>query len=138
MRAPNSTQQLTGWLTLCGGALILLFWALYLSDAVALAQDHPIAREFEAAFPVADALLAVTLIAAAFCLLRHRGPGPFLLVAAAAMTLYLGLLDLTFYARQGMYSPLNGGSLFTLAISLLCVTGGLIGLLLGWLLWSRR
>jgi len=138
MQAPDSLQRFTGWITLAGGVFIFVFWALYFSEAIALRQDHPIAREFEAAFPVADALLGLTLVAAGFCLLRRTVPGPFLLVAAAAMTLYLGLLDLTFYARHGMYFPFTGNSVSALAISVLCIGGGLIGLRMGWLFWSRR
>jgi hypothetical protein len=138
MWAPGQSQRFAGWITLLGGLLIFLFWALYFSGAIALGQDDPKASEFEAAFPVADAILGITLIAAGLCLLRRRLPGPFLLVAAAAMTLYLGILDLTFYARQGLYLPINSDTLTTFAISGLCVGGGLLGLRLGWLLWSVR
>ena len=126
----------SGWVALGGATLVVAFWALYLSGGIAPAGD-PLLDGYEAAFPVADALLAVLLTAAGASLLRRRASGPFLLVAAAAMTLYLGLLDLTFYGRQSLatgaaWAPMQ------LAIIFLCVAGGTVGLRLGWVLWRRR
>jgi hypothetical protein len=133
--ANRQTRRILGWVTLAGGLLTALFWLLYLSNAADLGQHHPLFHEFELAFPVADGVLAVLLFAASYCLLTGRPSGPFCLVAAASMSLYLGILDLTFYGRQGLYFPLTGSGLIALAINALCIGGGTLGLRLGWQLW---
>ena len=53
-------------------------------------------------------------------------------VSGAAMALYLGILDLTFYSRQGMYAPLRSEGAVELAINSLCIVGGLIALAFSW------
>ena len=117
-----------------GGGLVVLFWTLYFAGPLAPpAGADPLLREVEAIFPFADAVLAAALFAAGLTLQRRRPAGPFLLVAAAAMCLYLGVLDLTFYARRGLMSPDVGPIM--LGINALTIGGGLLGLRAGWLLW---
>ena len=43
-----------------------------------------------------------------------------------------GILDLTFYARQGMYMPLRSEGAVELAINSLCIVGGLVALAFSW------
>jgi hypothetical protein len=53
------------------------------------------------------------------------------------MSLYLALLDLTFYSRQGLYTA-DAGSVLELIVNGLCLGGGLLGLRCGWTLWTAR
>lgn len=131
----TSLPRWLGGLTLVGGALIVAFWALYLLGAVELAGPDPAIRAFEAAFPIADALLAVALFAASVGLLRGRASGVFFLTAAAGMTLYLGLLDATFYGVRGLYAPADGWGLLEIGLNALCIVGGTLGLRFAWRFW---
>ena len=119
------------WTTLVAGALVVLFWAAYFSDAAALGQEDPLRASFEAAFPLADLVLAGMLMATGVLFLMRRESAVFFLVAAASMSLYLGLLDATFYARHGLYG-LTPDAITELAINALCIGGGGFGLRAAW------
>lgn len=127
--------RLMGWVTLLGGALIVLYWVVFFTDAGMIGHDG-LTTVYESAFPIADALLAALLFLASRALVSGHRTGPFLLVTAAAMTLNLGVLDLTFYARIGWYWPLTGAGLIELAANACCIAGGALGLRTGWKLWS--
>ena len=132
------TQRSLAWVALAGGMLVVLFWACYFSGAIPLADAGETIREFEAAFPIADGLLAATLLAASRALSRDQPAGPFLLIVGAAMCVYLGVLDVTFYSRQGLYRGEPGDWLVELAVNLLTIGGGSLGLYAGWRLWRAR
>jgi len=120
-----------------GTGLLVLFWTLYFARVISAAENPAIAS-FESAFWVADGLLAVMLVAGGVGLIRRKAYGLFCMVGAAAMTLYLGLLDLTFYVNQGFYSSLSADAVFQGVVTLCCLFGGGMGLLLGWKLWGAR
>jgi hypothetical protein len=54
------------------------------------------------------------------------------MTVAAAMSLYLGLLDLVFYARRGLFTSPSGTALFELLLIGTCVLGGVACLGVGW------
>jgi hypothetical protein len=130
----DKTARTAGWVTIAGGAGMVAFWALLFGGLVDVGPEGSLVHAFEMAFPIADALLAALLFLAGVSLLKGRSFGAFWLVAAAGITLYLGVLDVTFYARQGLYA--GGSGLFELAVNAACVGGGLFGLRYGWKLWS--
>lgn len=125
-------RTVLAWTTLAAGALVLLFWAVYFSDATALGQEDPLKAGFEAAFPLADLVFAGALIATGVLFLMRRDSAVFFLVVAASMSLYLGILDVTFYARHGLYTPLTPDAITEMAINALCVGGGVFGLKAAW------
>lgn len=127
-----------GWVTLGGGFLIALYWVAYFSAFGAVVQEDDLSRAFESAFPIADAVLGTLLFAASRALFTGRRSGPFLLVMAASMCLYLGIVDVTFYYRLGLYSTLTAAGLIELGINALCIGGGATGLRFGWMLWGLR
>ncbi|UCC83484.1 MAG: SDR family NAD(P)-dependent oxidoreductase [Gemmatimonadota bacterium] len=137
-RTKRDARRAMGWATLVGGLFVLLFWTLYFTGAAELGQDHPVIAEFEAAFPIADAFFAVTLFAASYALFKGKAPGAFLLAGAGSVSLYLGILDATFYARQGHYSPITGTALVELAVNAFCVIGGALAMWFGWRFMARR
>ena len=118
-----------------GGVLDLAFWLLYAAGIVTVGEG--IARTYEAAFPVADALLGITLVAAGVTLSARRPAGPFLVVIAGSMALYLGVLDLTFYLSHQLYSLGLPATLLALALNLVCIGGGGLALYWGWRLWRE-
>jgi hypothetical protein len=136
--ARTKPARAIGWVTLVGGTLVVLFWVLYFTTDVALGTADPRVSAFESAFLLADAAFGAALFAAGYCLLKRKAPGPFLLVVAASISIYLGLLDLTFYGRHGLYGSLDGSAAFELGVNAACVLGGLVGLNWGWKLWRVR
>lgn len=131
-------RTVLAWTTLAAGGLVLLFWALYLSDAAKLGQEDPLRATFEGAFPLADVVFAGALIATGVLFLRRHEAAPFLLTVSAAMSLYLGILDVTFYGQHGLYAPLTADAATELFINALCIGGGTFGLRGAWRLWSAR
>jgi hypothetical protein len=129
---PHRTHRGVAAIAFVGSGLLILFWVLYFSGVLAFADEEPVMSEFEAAFPVADAALAVILLVAGIGLWQGRRYGRFCLTAGASMTLYLGILDFTFYSRQGLYAPLTSDGATELIVNLICIAGGIVGLVFGW------
>jgi len=129
-------ERAAAWIAFAGSGLLILFWALYFSGLLEFGSSDGILAEFEAAFPFADAVLASTLLVAGIGLRRGRRYGVFCLTGGASMTLYLGILDLTFYSTQGMYSPLTSDGVVELVVNFICIIGGLVGLGFSWRLWG--
>ena len=133
----RSVDRTAGRLCLAGGVAVVVFWTLYFAGAIDPGHGDPVARAFESAFPVADAVLAATLFAASSALLVGRPAGPFLLAAGGAMALYLGLLDTTFYGLRGLNRPTSVDGAVELAVNLACLVGGAWALRRAWTLWER-
>jgi hypothetical protein len=126
-----------GRAALAGGALIVLFWTLYFTGTLEFGEAHGSIAQFESAFLIADAILTIALITAGIGLIRGKRYGIFCLVGSGAMTLYLGILDLTFYSRQGFYAQITPDSVVELVVNTLCILGGLAALWFGWKLWRE-
>ncbi len=120
------------WIAFTGSALLALFWGLYFSGLLEFGQTETVLAEYEAAFPIADAVLAAILFTAGIGLWNGRRFGRFCLNSGASMTLYLGILDVTFYTRQGTYSSLGSGGVVELVINFLCIVGALVALATSW------
>jgi len=112
---------------LAAASAIVLFWLLYFTGLLSFGQADAVRHSYEAAFPLADAMLAAVLLAAARSALRCSAATPFLLAIAGAQSVYLGVLDATFYVRHGLLLPAE------IAIALLCMGSGL-----GALQYARR
>ncbi len=67
--------------------------------------------DHEAPFVYSDSLLAVVLVAAAVLQIAEQGAGDSLGLVAAGMLAFLGVLDLAYFARTGMFAPGRGGVL---------------------------
>ena len=119
-----------------GSAALVAFWSLYLTGRITLGEPGSVVADFEAAFPLADLLAAILLLAAGAGLWRGRAWGRFAMTAGSAMVFYLGILDLTFYSRQGFFTGMHGDAVLELALCLTCSLGGAGALLRCWR--SRR
>ena len=126
---PRSTL---GGVMLGGGALMARYWALYLGGIVDPGQSDPVVAAFESAFLLADTLLAALLLIAGWTLLSKRPSGPSVMTVAAAMSLYLGLLDFVYDSRHGLFDSPGGTALFELLLIATCVLGGGACLGVGW------
>jgi hypothetical protein len=133
MRAPTAgTWKTLGMVMLGGGALMFTYWTLYLTGVFDLGQSDPVVAAFESAFLLADTLLGLLLLAAGGSLLGHRSSGPYLMTVAASMSVYLGLLDLVFYTRRGLFSTASAADAFELSLISVCILGGGSCLRYGW------
>jgi hypothetical protein len=65
--------------------------------------------EHETPFVFADTVLAVLLTASAVLLLADRPLGASLALVASGMLAFLGILDLAYFWRQGLFAPSRGG-----------------------------
>lgn len=65
--------------------------------------------EHEREFVFADTALALLLTASAVLLLLDRPLGASLALVCAGMLAFLGILDLAYFARHGLFAPSRGG-----------------------------
>jgi hypothetical protein len=135
---PRRRHRLLARIAFTGSGLLVLFWSLFFAGVLGVDETDAVLVEFEAAFLYADAVLAAILVAAGIGLRRGRRYGRFCLTAGAAMALYLGILDFTFYSRQGLYAPLGPEGAVELLVNLLCAGGGLVALRFSWTIGEER
>jgi hypothetical protein len=115
--------------------LIAAYWIARLAHRSLVASETGVAyTQFEDAFPLADAWLALSLLAAAFCLLTERRAALFWLLAGGGAGLYLFGMDVLYDLQHGVWGK-GGNGLVELAINL--VTLGLSLFVLRWA-WVRR
>ncbi len=133
--AQDRTRRRVTGATVIGGAAIVTFWLLYFLANDWLGLIDPSVALFEEAFVLADTVLAGLLFGTAVSLKRRNPSGPFLLAIAASMTVYLGMLDATFYGRNGLFYPLGVEAVFELVVISMCIGGGAYGLSVAWRLW---
>jgi hypothetical protein len=103
------------------GIGILIFWIVFATVGLAPAKPPLCYFAYEMAFPPVDIALALVLIASGIGLIRAKPAARTWALAAAGAIAFLGGLDITFNAQNGIYtaSVLDGVS--TLAMNLWCV-----------------
>lgn len=107
---------------------ILLFWISFFSfDLVSIRDPHlkEIYLGFESAFPFADICLAGVLIAGGIGLLKKASYGVLFSLLGGAALVFLGLLDLSFNVRHGIYLLGIGEAMINLFINTVCLGAGL-------------
>lgn len=84
-------------------------------------------HDHEAPFVYSDTVLAVVLVAGAFLQVTERSAGASLGLLAAGMLVFLGVLDLAYFARTGLFARERDGLLnAALVVSVLGVAAVLI------------
>lgn len=122
-----------------GVVATLAYWVVWFGvDREILASAHTESYyAFENSFPLADAWMVFTGIAASVALVRRRPSALLWSIAAGAISVYLGLLDVLFDLENGIYrSPDGGGVLVELAINVLTLSMGTLVMIWAWR--SRR
>lgn len=88
---------------------------------------------FENSFPAADAWMTVTGLAAVIALWRRRASALLWSLAAGAISVYLGLLDVLFDLENGIYrSGDTGGVIVEIVINVLTLSMGVVVLRWAW------
>lgn len=65
--------------------------------------------EHEQVFVFPDSVLALTLVVSAVLLVLEEPPGASLALVAAGMLTFLGIIDLAYFAKHGMFALDRGG-----------------------------
>jgi hypothetical protein len=113
----------------------VLFWITFFSvDLVQISDPHleEIYLAFESAFPVADGYLSVVLVIGGVGLLRKKSYGRLFSLIGGSSLVFLGLLDITFNTRYGIYLLGWGEAVMNLFINLLCLGAGVFLILMVW------
>ncbi|MBM3324184.1 MAG: hypothetical protein FJY66_00790 [Calditrichaeota bacterium] len=79
---------------------------------------------YERAFPAADGLLSVALLAGAIALLRRCSYGPILSIASGGALIFLGVLDTSFNLMNGIYFIGICQGVFNGVLNLVCIVSG--------------
>jgi hypothetical protein len=117
---------------------IILFWTAFFAQGIVSFADSrlkDVYLAFESSFPVADAVLALFLIIGGIGLLRNTPSGKFFTVMAGAMLIFLGLLDISFNIRQGIYLLGPGEAVLNIGINAACLAGGAF---FAWSAWKSE
>jgi hypothetical protein len=97
-------EKTLGYFETATGIGIVLFWMLFFAAGLGPANPPACYLAFEYAFPIADGVLALSLIVAGFLLTRGRPWGRFLSLPCAGGLIFLGLVDISFNVQNGLYA----------------------------------
>ncbi len=125
-------------LLIFGVVATLAYWLVWFGiDREILASDHTASYyAFENSFPIADAWMVLTGLAASVALVRRRASALLWTIAAGSVSIYLGLLDVLFDLENGIYrSPDTGGVVVEVVINVLTLSMGAV--VLEWA-WRKR
>ena len=110
MTGDTATWVVAG-LELIAAAAIAGFWLTWSREP----HDEPWLPagyvEHEQVFMFPDTVLALTLVASAALLVFEEPLGRSLALVAAGMLMFLGVIDLAYFARHGMFTLERGGLL---------------------------
>jgi len=111
------------------------YWTLWFTHRSLVASERAANYvAFENAFPLADALLSLAVIGAAYCLWRARGGALLFGLLAGGGGFYLFAMDVLFDLEHRIWSK-GAGGLVELAINLITVASSVA--LTSWL-WRHR
>lgn len=122
---------------------ILTFWVLFFSTVIVRIEDQKSRetyRAFESAFPLADAFLFFTLFIGGVGLLRKKFYGYLFSLCAGACLIFLGLLDISFNAQQGIYRLGAREATINIFINLICLGSGILLISAFWKnnIWKQK
>ena len=106
---------------------IIAFWVVFFSTDMVNIEDSRLKEvylAFETAFPVADFYLAIMLIIGGVGLLKRKLYGTVFSFMGGASLIFLGLLDVSFNAQQGIYSLGVEEAVMNVFINSLCIGFG--------------
>lgn len=109
------------------------FWGYFFAVENNNPERSEIYLAFERSFPIPDLLwITPNLFIAAVGLFMDQAFGDFFTAIVGSALLFLGLLDISFNARQGGYTGDIGDTIMNLFINGVCVIFGPIFILYGW------
>ena len=126
----DNTMRLLAVLEIITALGLILFWILFFTAGLAPPDPPECFFAYEHAFPLADLILAGTLLTAGILTLkRYPGARTITHICAGAL-IFLGLLDFSFNMQNGIYSLSTESMISNGFINLWCVGFGLAAALL--------
>lgn len=107
---------------------IVAFWTVYFTADLVRIEDarlKDVYIAYESAFPPADLALAGLLAAAGIALWRGKRSGILLSLLGGSCLVFLGLLDVSFNAQQGIYALGPGEAVMNMGINGACLGLGI-------------
>ena len=123
--SPAKQLRMLSVLQIVTGIGISVFWLLYFTVGMAPAKPPPCYFAFENSFPLPDTILAIALIASGANILKEGTWGLSLSLISAGGLIFLGVLDFSFSAQNGLYSGQLTDALQSAFIPLWCVSMGM-------------
>jgi len=126
MMVVDGKIKVIGWLEIISGLGTLAFWLLFFTVGLAPKEPPPCYFAYEFSFPVADVIMSVVLITAGILLMKGYVRGITYSLAGAGAFVFLGILDISFNLRNGIYSSGYLDLLLNAFINIWCVVFGII------------
>ena len=104
----------------------VLYWVAFFTvpQAIQTRPGDPVYLAFELSFPLADAWFALAAALGAIGLWRMRDWGFLFTLLGGSAAIFLGLMDLLFDLRNGIFTPFTGEALVELLIVVLLLSLG--------------
>jgi len=118
-----------------GVVATIAYWVVWFGvDREILASAHTESYyAFENSFPVADAWMTLTGLAAIVALFRRRASALLWSIAAGTTSIYLGCLDVLFDLENGIYRSVDSsGVVVEVVINVLTLAMGVVVLVWAW------
>ncbi len=125
-------------LLIFGVLATVAYWLVWFGvDRELLASAHSESYyAFENSFPMADAWMIVSGLAATVALIRRRASALLWTIVSGAISIYLALIDVLFDLQNGIYRALDSsGVMIEIAINVLTLAMGAV--VLSWA-WQKR
>jgi len=114
-------------------AIVVAYWSIWYGHRSWVASStDPSYKDFENAFPLADAWLAATTLLAARSLHQHRPTALLWLLCSGSAGMYLAGMDVLYDLEHGIWWEGGGGGLIEFAINAITLSGSIAGLVLSW------
>jgi hypothetical protein len=118
----------------------VLFWALFPTNGIGMDRSS-VYLAWKRPFPLAEAWMALTAIAAAIGLLRMKDWGLLFGCLAGSALVFLGLANVLFFMQNNLYTPPHADTIIQVVIHLWSLTFGpfVIAYLWGkrrWFFWT--
>ena len=126
MMVVDGKIKVIGWLEIISGLGTLAFWLLFFTVGLAPKEPPPCYFAYEFSFPVADVIMSAVLITAGILLIKGYVRGIAYSLAGAGAFVFLGILDISFNLRNGIYSSGYLDLLLNAFINIWCVVFGII------------
>mgnify|MGYP001117857632 CR=1 FL=1 len=107
---------------------ILSFWIAFFSTDMVSIEDPKLKETylaFESAFPLPDGWLVISLIIGGTGLLKKKNYGYYFSLISGSSLIFLGLVDISFNVRQGIYVLGAGEAILNISINLMCLISGI-------------
>lgn len=122
----RAARRLLAVLLVITALVTAAYWINYFTGADVRVVNARWYTAYESSFPVADAWLAITSLAAGIGFWRGRAWAPRVGLLAGSALLYLAAMDITFDVENGLYAllPVSAPMQFELVINLWSVALG--------------